>query len=133
MRRLSVMVRSTAGERVGQQSLVITYLRQVTETFKLGPVVPCHPTSPSMYQREAATRRILRQIVDALTAAEANGSPFRVGLLEDDFTGDVPATIPPKRARTPSHRMIQEPSDSDTHFYASPRDIFGRSVPFSRI
>lgn len=59
-------VSPVASERVGQLPIVNPLIHQVAEQLKLRPVVPDDPMSPAMCERGTLTRRIFRQLANAL-------------------------------------------------------------------
>lgn len=104
MRRLSMMVTPATSERTGQQCMVISLIHQVANRLKLCPIVPRDPMSPAICERGADTHSIFGQLVDILTADEANGSPLRVGPHEDGDADEIPGNASPEGARMTSTR-----------------------------
>lgn len=70
-----------------------------------------------------ATRTIFKHLVDVLTVGEADRTPPWGCLTEDDVADELLATALPKRAKTTSPGMAQEPSNDETRFPASLRNI----------
>lgn len=119
MHRLSVMVAPTARERIGQRSIVIPLIHQVAEISKRYSLDPNDFMNLVLYERGIITRRIFRHLADALDASEADRSPSRGGLPEDDVADELLATVPPERARTASRRRAQEANTDDIRLSVS--------------